>query len=206
MSFPQGIAFRATSGYVTDGANDFAQAVQANNYPTTSTQGNTVGYEVNGDIAGIRDRNAGNDVRIAGCNFSAFLTTFRIDLPATGSYKVRIAMGDAASYGQAAKCEIFDGTSSLGVLSSTNTTGSQRFRDATDTEYTNVTWPGSNTLTASLTFASTICRFKFGDGSNTTAWAYVYIEAAGGGASTFGPIVKGGTLTRGLVRGGRLVA
>lgn len=32
------------------------------------------------------------------------------------------------------------------------------------------------------------------------------LMAASGGASTFGPIIKGGTLTRGLVRGGRLVA
>ena len=46
MAFPQGIDFRATSGYVTDPTNctyEIGNAFSAT-YPRTTAQGNTVGW------------------------------------------------------------------------------------------------------------------------------------------------------------------
>ena len=107
MSFPQGINFRATAGYVTDGANEYGEIATTANYPTTSTQGNNVGWET--APSGTRDRNNALDVRLAGIHFgdNATLRDYRIDLSGTGSWISRIAAGDAAS-NQECKMELFD--------------------------------------------------------------------------------------------------
>jgi hypothetical protein len=97
VALPQGIAFRSTVGFVTDGANDYAEVLAIGsypNYPTTSTQGNTVGWEQ--APTSKFDYNAGADPRIAGIHgrTSAATADYRIDLPSTGSYNVRSAIGD----------------------------------------------------------------------------------------------------------------
>lgn len=190
MALPQGIDFRETAGFITDPANHTSELTLSDpgNYPTTTPQGNTVGYE--GLVAaqiGSRDRLSTNDARLAGLHFTntASIATYRIDLPAAGVYKIRIALGDA-SYAQNAKCELFDDTTSLGVLSSTATTAANNFRDATDAEYSAANWPASNTAVVK-TFASTICRFKMGSTAAATyAWAHVYVESSGGAAALAG--------------------
>lgn len=193
MSYPQGIDFRETVGFVTDSANcDFESGtVFGGNYPRTSAQGNTVGWEA---AVSPRDRNAANDARLAGINFFATAGTgdYRFDLPAIGSYNVRLAMGDASN-GQDAKCELFDTSSSLGVLSSGQTSGANVFKDATNTNLSAASWPASNTL-VNATFTTTICRFRVGGGtsvSGSTCIAHAYVESAGGAAATFMPAAGG---------------
>ena len=177
MSFPQGINFRATAGYVTDGANEYGETSTTANYPTTSTQGNNVGWET--APSGTRDRNNALDVRLAGIHFgdNATLRDYRIDLSGTGSWISRIAAGDAAS-NQECKMELFDTSSSLGVLCNQNVVAGN-FADATDVELTAANWPGSN-ASATDTFTTTICRFRMGGnaGGGNAAIAHVYVESA----------------------------
>lgn len=176
MSLPQGIDFRATSGYVTDPADHTYEISITANYPRTTAQGNNVGWET---VSDSRNRSTSPDARLAGIHRTTgtTVTTYRIDLPATGDYKIRLAAGDY-SYSAGIKVEIFDTTTSLGIIADTSTTASQRFRDATDAEHTAANWPANN-ASVTKTFASTILRAKVGDtAGGGGVIACLYVEAA----------------------------
>lgn len=189
MAFPQGINFRGTAGYVTDGTDEYGETASGTlNYPTTSTQGNSVGWESGTSGASPANRNSGNNRRIAGMAHTngpaATVMRYRIDLPSSGDYKFRAAVGDA-NYSSNVYLELEDTSSSLGTLATSNTSGSNNFRDAADAQYSAANWPGSNSLSAAKTFTTTICRFVIGDGVETyTRIAHIYVESAGG-ATTY---------------------
>jgi len=180
MSLPQGINYRSTSGFVTDGANEYPQVATAIDYPTTTPQGNSVGWEV-AKLNSIqtRDRNSGNDRRLAGVNFPTgdgigTVFTYRIDLPSAGNYNIAIAAGDP-NYSSPCNWDLYDNVTKLTTLTSGTTSAAQRFKDATNTEYTQATWPGSNTKYAA-TFASTILRIQ-NLASAVDVVAHLYVEA-----------------------------
>jgi len=185
MSYIQGVAIRNTAGYVTDGANDWGETTLATDYPATTTQGNKVGLE-SGVNWSNRDRNAAIDPRLAGMGYTNnnVTATIRFDITA-GTKNIRLAAGDY-NYASGALVEIFDTTTSLGVVISTATTAGDRFRDATDVEYSSANWPGSNTA-ISKTFSTTICRFTIGTTANSTLYAiaYMYVEDAGGSTTAW---------------------
>lgn len=156
MAWDKGFNFRATDSYVTDGADETYVRGNTDAYPTTRN-GVTFGWE--DSIGGAIDRASGNDRRLAGINYTSTTNhRFRVDLPATGDYTVALAMGDAAS-SQEAKWAWKDDTTTLGSISHNGTTAANYFYDPTDTEYTNLTWPGSNTA-VQYTFATTIFRVQ----------------------------------------------
>ena len=189
MPLPQGINFRATSGYVTDGANEdaetFIDAFGAGNYPRTSAQGNTVGWESGSQSLYSRDRVSTQDQRLAGLSFEAGngYANYRIDLLSPGTHNIRAASGDG-NYSGPVSLDLYDSTASLGSLMTGSTSAANHFKDATDTEYSAAAWPGSNTAVAK-TFASTICRFRLNPAviSDNVRLCHVYIENAGGGAA-----------------------
>lgn len=178
MSFEQYINFRATGGFVTDAAKTHAQTVIAANYPVTPSAGDStgVGYTGVGASMESRDRNAAYDPRIAGLHKIAAgsSATYRINLPAPGVYEVSVAIGDANG-GVVSECELFDNASSLGVLTSGTTSAAARWKDATNTELTNTTWPTS-AVWVSKTFASSVAIFKMGNGGATPNWSHVGIR------------------------------
>jgi hypothetical protein len=190
MALPQGINFRQTLAYVTDGANeswegDGSAGPTIPTYPRTTAQGNTVGWESGAGVSvNARDRNSGNTARLAGCHFAAdgtHVNNFRIDLPSAGNYNVRIASGDP-SYARSSKVEMFDTSTSRGVLCNGSTGAANSFLDASGTVRTAATWAANNT-SAAITFTTTICRFRVGAGSGSigdSPIAHVYIESAGG--------------------------
>src|SRR6267154_393255 len=97
MALEYGIDFRSTAGLVTDPANCYAERNSSlNDYPTTTPQGNTVGWESGGNSVGAFDADAGLDPRIAGFTFTSggAVADYRIDLPAPGAYDINIAFGD----------------------------------------------------------------------------------------------------------------
>lgn len=188
MGLPQGINFRATAGYVTDGGNEDNELVASGNqtYPHTTAQGINVGWETVSGLYQGRNRNAGNDRRLAGINFNTNTGTwdFRVDLPSAGTYNIRLAMGDA-SYAAAVACDIVDGTTNLGTLTSGSTSAFNQFKDPTNTEYSAANWPGSNTA-VSKTFSTTICRVRVGSaGSGSHSIAHFYIESGGPNNAVF---------------------
>lgn len=181
MAYPQGISFRQSSGYVTDvspSTFEITDTVGSGipEYPRTTAQGNTVGYELgNPANSNPRNRNSGNDARLAGSHsIPDALQRYRFDLPASGSYNIRVAAGDAV-YSAATYVELFDTITSLGVLCSGSTGAGNSFRDAANNIRTAAAWPGSNTA-AAVSFATTIARFKLSTGSSTTI-AHLYIES-----------------------------
>lgn len=175
MALPQGINFRGTAGFVSDTGNN--DKILADAYGShTSAQGNACGWE---DSVFSADRINSIDQRLAGINYlgNGGTARFRIDLPTSGAKNIRLSAGDASNP-QSCKVELFDSTTSLGVLCNATTTLADHFLDATNTEYTFITWPGSNTA-ISATFATTICRFKIGGfsgGSGYTTITHCYIE------------------------------
>jgi len=182
MALPQGINFRQSDIFVTDGANEYGEvAAAAPDYPVTTPQGNNVGWEYTGATTS-RDRQAGNDRRLAGVHSPGTAKDFRIDLPSAGSYNVRIAAGDG-NYSCSPTTELIDTAASLGTLATGSTGAGNSFRDATNTIYTAANWPANNTA-VNKTFTTTICRFR-----QTAQIAHVYIEAAASTAQWSGLVV-----------------
>lgn len=184
MSF--GINFRATSGYVADSAGE--TYCIGDIYPTTRG-GITFGWE--SDPAGrTRDRNSGNDRRLAGINFwpnnnSPANNVFRVDLPAAGTYPVKLAVGDASSAQALQYYKIQDGSTVLTTVDDTSGTASNGFDDATGTEYTAANWPGSNTAYSAV-MTGTALKILIGENKLTgsTTLAHLFVgDAAGGGGS-----------------------
>lgn len=185
MALPQGINFRATAGFVTDGANEYGEITTVNSYPTTTSQGNNVGWETTTGGVSTRDRNNAVGARFAGIHFTGDTNVYRyrIDLPSTGSYLFRCAAGDNGSSGNEAKLELFDGTTSKGVLASGTLSATDKYKDAVNVEYDHTTWPASNTGVTN-TFATTILRVDIGSAGSGLAYlvAHIYVESAGSSA------------------------
>lgn len=220
MAFPQGINFRQTEAYrsgedaASSGGNGWCYpepSGENNDYPQTTAQGNSVGWETAASAYSGRNRSGTNDVRLAGMGFDSSGTNvqrdFRIDLPASGDYLIRMAMGEA-SYSRDVDCEVFDTSSSLGVIISGVTGAANSFTDAGNNVRTAAAWPGSNT-SVTKTFSTTIARFRVGATDAQSTWvAHVYIESAGGVGGTtrgspFGDIgtaFNGGRTFMGIIR------
>jgi hypothetical protein len=180
-----GINFRSTSGYVTDGSGETYSLGEA--YPTTRG-GLTFGWDSDRTSAS-RDRNAGNDRRMAGIIFLSngfgSVATFRIDLPSTGDWIIRAAFGDATN-AQTQYVSFRDNATTFASFSNVDS-NSNEFIDASGVLRTHAAWPGSN-ASISHTFGSTSFFIDIGDPSgtdgNSTTIAHIYIEEAGSSATS----------------------
>lgn len=170
-----GINFRATSGYVTDGAGETYCLGEA--YPVTRG-GYTFGFST--DLTGnARDRDASNDRRLAGCVFqvnTAGTADFILDLPAAGDYRIRAAFGDAGSL-QYQLVVLKDGTTTLATID--DYTGVDEYEDITGAHYfSDTAWASSN-VSADHTFAGTQLILTIGNhssGTYSTSIAHLYVE------------------------------
>lgn len=154
------INFRATSGYVTDlGIETYDLGVV---YPVTRG-GFTFGWSLD-NTANARDRNAGIDRRLAGLNQRANTTnpneSWRLDLPATGSYTVEAALGDASNT-QTEFVVVSDNTTTKKTISNVDL-ASGSFLDESGVSRTTANWPTLN-VAETYSFASTILKFLIGD-------------------------------------------
>lgn len=201
MSWDKGWNFRATSGYVTDGANTTYELGEQ--YPVTR---NTVTFGWVGFGPLSVDRNNALDVRLAGINYfssSGVTGTFQVDLPATGDYTIHLALGDAGGGGSAScVCVIKDNASTLATINFDASVGT-KVTDATGTLLNTTTWPGSE-AGASLTFATTTLSIAL------TSPSLVMIEhlfvSQAGAASGGGPLIGGELLDGGALTHGRLIS
>jgi hypothetical protein len=192
MAF-QGINFRTTSGFVTDGGTDTYSLGEA--YPITRG-GVTFGWDT--DItANTRDRGGTSDVRLAGLNFHANgggVSIFRIDLPlGTGTYDIKAAFGDTG--GSEVQNFVFkDGGSAFKTVTGI-ATAVGFFTDANGSAtMSDTAWVGSN-VAITHTFTSSIFTIEVGGaGTNVTTINHVeWNQTAGGGG--------GGLKTRKLLLG-----
>jgi hypothetical protein len=185
MAYPQGINFRATAGFVTDVSPDAGEYSAGADYPFTTAQGNTVGWEsALADMGGDRrDRSTVPDVRLAGLHWIGADPPwtpgldFRLDLPSAGNYDINLASGDYSYARGPNKMELLDTSTSLGVLVNAATSAAAMFLDATGVERTAAAWPGSNAA-VTKTFSTAICRFRVGGGaSDVSAIAHLRVSA-----------------------------
>jgi len=202
MAFPQGINFRDTNGYVTDGANyDFEPSASGNTYPRSSAQGNTVGWESGYTSTNSRDRDNTLDVRLAGLHFtpSTVAATYRIDLPSAGDYIINYALGDIFN-AVGLSIELFDNVTSLGTVNGSNSgvgwwdASGTLHNHASDPSIAAASWVSANPTAGggsggvTKTFASTICRFTItGVASSYSSIASFFIKSAGGTNTTISP-------------------
>lgn len=180
MPFDQGIDFRATSGFVTDPTGCDAETGTTANYPRTSAQGNTVGWE--DAPAGTRNRTSTVDARLAGIAFvtnGASPKRYRIDLPSSGWYQITLALGDNTT-GQSLSAEVFDGTTLLSnVVRQGITVAAGTFFDACGVRRSSASDWVSNEVSFVAFFSSTICRIRLGNGgSGSSPIAHVRVTDA----------------------------
>lgn len=178
MSWDKGFNFRGSSGYVTDGANT-TYVLSSDAYPVTRNSV-TFGWTVN-PTNGL-DRNSGADVRLAGINYGNGNGTFRVDLPATGSYAIFLGIVDQGSDQTGCNFSIKDNGSTLfsvGPVSPTSgvncNTGTHIF-DATGTELDGCSAWSSGQASVTKTFASTILQLTLDAATTNSTIAHLFIS------------------------------
>ena len=172
----QEVNFRATDVYRSDDSSDaHSETSTTANYPETSAQGNDLGWETATALNNEEYHNdaSGVDVRLAGSiwNDGSDTEVYRIDLPNTGIYRIRVAFGDH-EFTSGGDLEIFDNTTSRATM--TNSTALHVISDIAGSDYSEANWPGSNSWSADLTFNSTICRFEWLENS-ADGWGIIHI-------------------------------
>lgn len=180
-----GINCRATSTFVTDGANDDYSL--GSTTPRTGPGGHQ--HSWGSDKTGsARDRNSSiGDSRLAGVIQHAnggSPTTFTVSLPdGAGIYNIRLALGDASFSHTDMKFVLKDGGTTLLTVSG-NTSGAGRWFDATGVERSDATWPGSN-ATAEVVFSGSTATIELGNtaGSDNSCLAHVAFEFVSGAAA-----------------------
>lgn len=181
MGFDIGINFRATSTFVVDVTNE--TYCLGDTYPTTRG-GVTFGWSSG---ASARDRSASVDRRLAGINFVAGNagSTFRVDLPSSGSVDVHIAIGDDAAQQNNQKWQIKDNATQLVSHGPVTAVSGAHFLDETATDYADTAWPGSQTA-ETFTFSSTTFFFvpNSGTADNQVIAHIRLVQAGGGGGPT----------------------
>lgn len=188
MTIDVGFNFRATSGYVTDPAG--TTYVLNEGYPTTRG-GATFGW-LTLPGGNMRDRSTTIDARLAGIHYfsnGASKIKFQVDLPATGSTDIYCSIGDAGAANQG-YLELFDDTTSLGILVAKKSIGLATFHDATDIGYSAADWPASNAkATHSFSTSTLIVAVTPGDsaGSNYVI-THLRVVQSGGGGSVVVPV------------------
>lgn len=198
-----GINFRATAGYVTDGANQ-TYCLHTDFYPVTRG-GFTFGWEAAGGEVDSRDRSTGVDVRLAGLNKSLSTTApdFRLDLDAANAKVVHAAFGDQG-FGVPVGWDIKDDTTTFQTNSGSTSAGN-RWDDAGGTERTETTWP-TDEAGVNRTFAAARIRLTPTTAASEQNVAHLRVVDAAG-ASIVGPLAgEDHLLGDGPLIGGRLVA
>lgn len=185
----KGFEFRATSGYVTTGANHaFVNDLVV--YPTVTTIGGdsvTYGWEAL-TIGNSRDRTTGspNAPELSGICFNdgnlPNPSVFRVDLPATGNYSIRIAAGDFSS-AQNVLFVVQDTNTALITRTEVATGGADHYIDASLVDRASASaWKAGN-VAVTKTFATTIFRYSMASPSSG-ANVISYIELAQSASSS----------------------
>lgn len=203
-TLPFGVDFRATLGFITADPTNYVAEVStvpgsAADYPETSPQGITWGWE---DALGSdfqRDRSTGVNVRVAGMDFyntDGTTKRLRIDLPSTGfTAGIQAAFGDQAA-GRGPMTVTFQENTTVFAtpVNNASTGGANNYIGANGTNYaSDSAWATANPTTgagtAEITHAfntSTIFRTVLNAGtSGIFVIASLYVRNTAGGGTVF---------------------
>jgi hypothetical protein len=180
-SWDKGFDFRATAGYVTDPTNCtyVLGSSSGDLYPTTRN-GVTFGWVVSSGNSYGDDIDSGVDARLAGVVDRGTYgdgPTFRIDLPATGTYNVSLAVGWEAGNNVP---DIIAKDNTTAFITFPDTSTIPAFMDATLTARSSVADWVANNVAVSHTFTSTILNIalstRAGALSGTAALAHLFVS------------------------------
>lgn len=181
-AFAQGVDFRNSLAYVTDPTGcDFYNGNSA--YPVVGQSGQSFGWASTSGI-NRRDRSTTVDPRLAGVNFLASLNlnaTFQMSLPAPGTYRVRLALGDLSSQTRGT-VQIMDGATVLATLMNGDSATNGQFYDATGVLRTSAADWVANNAPALLTFTGSMLSVAIATpasaGVSEIAIAHLWVESA----------------------------
>ena len=183
-SWAVGFDFRSSAGFVGDPPGD-TDALASTAYPTTFN-GINFGW-ANVSLIQSRDRNNQIDPRLAGMNFAynGSPGLFYVDLPASGTYNLSLALGDAGYQSCSVGCQIqfLDGSTILSTLTKTGN-GSAYFYDAQGNNWSAAKWPANN-LSLEVAIAGT--RLTMVLGSNQQNGDYTPVAFLGVSEVTLAP-------------------
>jgi hypothetical protein len=193
MAWDKGFNFRKVDTHVTDGTDETYVRGAGDAYPVTRNSC-TFGWESGtidrDDLTGASDR------RFAGRNYSssAAQAVFRVDLPNTGTFKVRVANGDHSRAQGNQYLQIDDTTTELFHVEDTDAISAAHYNDASGVDRAEANWAADN-VGVDGTFSTTIFRCRL---AKTTVFgsahviAHIFIsEQAGGGGGISIPVVQG---------------
>ena len=189
------INFRASSGHVTDGTGETYMLGEG--YSVTR-DGVTMGWETScGDCA--RDRGTSDGPKFAGVNKTVnngTQETFRVDLPSTGEYDIRIAAGDWQYSTTYQYIQILDDATVITTIDDSDGLAGNDFHDAAGNERNPTDW-NSNNVKVTHTFTSTILRIKIGTPSDLgtgseSRLAHLQITSVDGGGGGGDPVYTSG--------------
>ncbi len=172
MAWTKGFNFRQTAAFITDTGNN-TYVIQLNTfnepidtYPTTRNSV-TFGWvhEINHEDIGVRDRSVTPGEKFAGKVFNSNVTVsgvFRVDLPQTGTYRVRVAQGDY-SYGSAVCTGGIKDNTTVKTTWDATTSAANKWIDATGVERTSDSDWTTNNAYWEGTFSSTILYLIIGN-------------------------------------------
>lgn len=181
-----GLNGRSSSGYCSDPASTtYVLDGSVDAYPV-SRGGETFGFTAT-DVDNARDRDSGLDCRLAGVVFQrndGNFSTIRIDLPAPGTYDIRLAIGESSNARPDQQVEILDNATSKFTITS-STLAADTWIDANGNVRTSASDWTSNNTARSVTFASSILIIKLGTtanlggGESRSVLAHIRVTSAG---------------------------
>jgi hypothetical protein len=179
-----GLNFRGTSGYVADGADEtYVLASDTSSTTRTTANGNSITFYWNAAWASGLNRDSGIDVRLAGINYklnNGYQPALVITGLATGTYTVRMALGDAGG-AQDYQYARLDNDGVPLITLDKGTTAGATFWDATGVIRTAAAWPAGN-VSATVTFTATTTYLVIGTPtalSGASTIAHLYLEKTG---------------------------
>ena len=163
LAWAIGLDFRASSNYVTDPPGD-TYVLPSTAYPTTF---NGVNYGwTNVNLVQSRNRSTSVDPRLAGMNYAnnGSPATFYLDLPASGTYNLSLALGDNGYLSCSPECQVqfLDGSTVLATLTE-GSQGAGYFYDTQGRSWSAAKWPTSN-LSLEVAIAGTQLTMVVGAG------------------------------------------
>lgn len=165
--------FRLSAGYVTDGPNQIWCGSSL--FPTTDAHGLQSGWVT--DLPELRDRDDTLDPRLAGTGFANTndTRTFRVTLPQTGSYDIRIAVGEVNAQSNHQIRVLDNATAFISILDVA--TGANEWRDATNVLRTSAADWIANNVAVTRNFTSTTLNLQLGpNATGSHAFAHLSIE------------------------------
>lgn len=179
MALIQGINFRGSSGYVTDGANEYAETATTANFPTLTPQGLNVGWEQ--APHSVADWSASYGSKLAGAaKANAWaVSNYLVELPSAGDYEIELALGTNSASPNAVQSEMYDNATKFGATIGPDTSvGGGAFYDASGVKRTSPADWTANAVKVSRTFASTTFKLRFLSSGNQKLVAHIGVHGS----------------------------